>query len=74
LKWLAFIDSAQGTNVGPSLKVGIASVGVGLRYNLKKDISARFDVAQVVDGYSPPGNNVQPEGSVRGHVGVAFGF
>jgi len=74
LKWLAFIDSAQGTNVGPSLKAGIASVGVGLRYNLNKDISARFDVAQVVDGYSPTGNNIQPEGSVRGHVGVAFGF
>jgi hemolysin activation/secretion protein len=81
LKWLAFIDSAQGTNVGSknpllgqSLKVGIASVGVGLRYNLKKDISARFDVAQVVDGYSPVGGNVQPEGDIRGHVGVAFGF
>lgn len=74
LKWLAFIDSAQGTNVGPSLKVGIASLGVGLRYNLKKDISARLDVAQVVDGYSPITGNVQPEGSVRGHVGVAFGF
>jgi hemolysin activation/secretion protein len=75
LKWLAFVDSAQGSNVGPSLKVGIASVGVGLRYNLKKDISARFDVAQVLDGYSPKGlPNVQPEGDIRGHVGVAFGF
>ena len=81
LKWLAFIDSAQGTNAGSSnpalaqsLKVGIASVGVGLRYNLKKDISARFDVAQVVDGYSPITGNIQPEGSVRGHVGLAFGF
>jgi hemolysin activation/secretion protein len=76
LKWLAFIDAAQGTNVSPSLpsKVGIGSMGVGLRYNLKKDISARFDVARVVDGYSPITGNVQPEGDVRGHVGVAFGF
>ncbi len=76
LKWLAFVDAAQGTNVSPTLpsKVGIGSMGVGLRYNLKKDISARFDVARVVDGYSPITGNVQPEGDVRGHVGVAFGF
>lgn len=77
LKFLAFYDSAQGTNVGPSVKYGIASAGVGLRYNLNKDISARFDVAQVLDGYTPknlPKNTHQSEGSYRGHVGVAFGF
>ena len=77
LKFLAFYDSAQGTNVGPSVKYGIASAGVGLRYNLNKDISARFDLAQVLDGYTPknlPNENWQAEGSYRGHVGVAFGF
>ena len=77
LKFLAFVDAAQGSNVGPSVKYGIASAGVGLRYNLKKDISARFDVAQVLDGYTPknlPNENWQAEGSLRGHVGVAFGF
>lgn len=77
LKFLAFYDAAQGTNVGPSVKFGIASVGVGLRYNLNKDISARFDVAQVLDGHTPknlPNETWQAEGSYRGHVGVAFGF
>ena len=77
LKFLAFIDSAQGSNVGPSVKFAIASAGVGLRYNLNKDISARFDVAQVLDGYTPknlPNESWQAEGSYRGHVGVAFGF
>ena len=77
LKVLAFVDAAQGSNVGPSVKYGIASAGVGLRYNLKKDISARFDLAQVLDGYTPknlPNETWQAEGSYRGHVGVAFGF
>jgi len=82
LKFLAFIDSAQGSNAhGLTLdslsmnknKVGISSAGVGLRYNLRKDISARFDVARVLDGYSLSSSN-QPDGDVRGHVGVAFGF
>lgn len=76
-KWLAFVDSAQGSNVGPSMKVGIASAGVGLRYNVKKDISVRFDVARVIDGYSPNAGgikNVQVEGDFRGHAGVAYGF
>lgn len=76
-KFLGFYDAAQGFNITTlaNQHVGIASAGVGLRYNLKKDISARFDVARVLDGYSPKGlPNVQSEGTYRGHVGVAFGF
>lgn len=76
-KLLGFYDSAQGFNVtAPTNQhVGIASAGVGLRYTLKKDISARFDVARVLDGYSPRGlPNIQSEGTYRGHIGVAFGF
>jgi len=76
-KLLGFYDAAQGFNVTTATNqhVGVASAGVGLRYNLRKDISARFDVARVVDGYSPKGlPNVQSEGTYRGHVGVAFGF
>jgi hemolysin activation/secretion protein len=83
-KLLGFLDAAQGFSfnttpgaLAPAINrhVGIASAGLGLRYNLKKDISARFDVARVLDGYSPHGlPNVQSEGTYRGHVGVAFGF
>lgn len=76
-KLLGFYDSAQGFNTATTENqhVAVAAAGVGLRYNLKKDISARFDVARVVDGYSPKGlPNVQSEGTYRGHVGVAFGF
>ena len=77
LKWLVFFDSAQGYNLNPSVnqKVNIASMGVGLRYNIKKDVSARFDVARVMDGVWPNGApNTALEGDIRGHFGFAFGF
>ncbi|MCF8151353.1 MAG: ShlB/FhaC/HecB family hemolysin secretion/activation protein [Burkholderiaceae bacterium] len=77
LKWLAFYDTAQGYNLNPSVNrnANIASVGVGLRYSIKKDVSARFDVARVMDGLWPNGApNVALEGDVRGHFGLAFGF
>ena len=77
LKWLVFLDAAQGANLNPSAnqKVNIASVGVGLRYNLKKDISARLDIARVMDGVWPNGApSVALDGDIRGHFGLAFGF
>ena len=77
LKWLVFFDTARGFNLNPSLnqKVNIASLGVGLRYNLKKDVSARVDVARVMDGVWPNGlPNVALEGDIRGHFGLAIGF
>jgi hemolysin activation/secretion protein len=77
LKWLAFFDTGRGFNFNPSVneRVNIASMGVGLRYNIKKDISARFDVARVMDGYWPNAlPNVALEGDIRGHFSLAFGF
>jgi hemolysin activation/secretion protein len=77
LKWLAFFDSAQGSTLNPSLneKVNIASAGVGFRYNVKKDVSVRFDVARVMDGIWPNGApNIALEGDIRGHFALAFGF
>lgn len=77
LKWLVFYDSAQGFNLNPSLnqKVNIASMGVGLRYNIKKDVSARLDIARVMDGVWPNGAaNIALAGDIRGHFGLAFGF
>jgi hemolysin activation/secretion protein len=77
LKWLVFYDQAQGFNFNPSLnqRVNIASIGVGLRYNLKKDISARIDIARVMDGVWPNGApNIAVDGDIRGHFGLAFGF
>ncbi len=77
LKWLVFFDWAQGYNLNPSVnqKVNIASLGIGLRYNLKKDVSARLDIARVMDGVWPNGApNIALDGDIRGHFGLAFGF
>lgn len=77
LKWLVFYDSAQGFNLNPSVnqKVNIASLGVGLRYNINKDVSARLDIARVMDGVWPNGApSIALEGDIRGHFGIAYGF
>ena len=82
LKWLVFYDMGQGANLSPwnygapyNQKVGIASLGVGLRYNLRKDVSIRVDVARVMDGVWPNGApNIALDGDIRGHFGLAFGF
>jgi len=77
LKGLVFYDSAKGFNLNPSVNqhVNIASLGIGLRYNIKKDVSARFDIARVMDGQWPNGApNIALEGDIRGHFGLAFGF
>ena len=77
LKWLVFYDFAQGSNLNPSVnqKVNIASLGVGLRYNINKDVSARLDIARVMDGFWPNGApSIALESDIRGHFGIAYGF
>ncbi|MDZ4254556.1 MAG: ShlB/FhaC/HecB family hemolysin secretion/activation protein [Sulfuritalea sp.] len=82
LKWLVFYDTARGFNLSDSVasqrvnqKVNIASLGVGLRYNINKDVSARLDIARVMDGFWPNGApNIALEGDIRGHFGLAYGF
>lgn len=79
LKGLAFIDWASGQNLASNsfARANVASAGVGLRYNLNKDISVRFDIARVLEGHQPtPGNSAEAAkpGDIRGHFGLAFGF
>lgn len=77
LKGLLFFDVGRGFNLNPSVneKVNISSIGVGFRYNIKKDFSVRFDVARVTDGYWPNGlPNVALDGDIRGHFAIAVGF
>ncbi len=82
LKALAFYDWASGHNLGglaaPQFsRANIASAGLGLRYNVKKDISARFDLARVLEGHQPtPGNSAEAAkpGDIRGHFSIAVGF
>ena len=77
LRALAFYDFARGFNhnvAAGSLtptKIGVASVGAGVRYALGKNFSLRFDLAQVVDA-GPP--NTKERGDWRGHLNVMLGF
>ncbi len=78
LKGLLFVDWASGHNLAANsfARANVASVGVGFRYNLNKDISARFDLARVMEGHQPsPGTaEAAKPGDIRGHFGLAFGF
>jgi len=78
LKGVIFYDWASGHNFAATTfsRANVASAGVGLRYNLKKDVSARFDIARVMEGHQPgPGTaEAAKPGDIRGHFGLAFGF
>lgn len=81
VKGLVFYDFASGQNMAALAtgfaRANVASAGIGFRYNLKKDISARFDIARVMEGHQPtPGNSAEAAkpGDIRGHFGVVFGF
>lgn len=77
LRALVFYDFARGINHNVAAdsptpaSVSIASLGVGLRYVLGKDVSLRFDLAQVIDA-GPPGS--KDYGERRGHLSVMFAF
>jgi hemolysin activation/secretion protein len=80
-KGVVFYDWASGQNMAalPTgfARANVASAGVGIRYNLKKDISARVDIARVIEGHQAiPGNSPEAAkpGDIRGHFSMAFGF
>ena len=76
LRALAFYDFARGFNnnilgsVIPA-KVGIASVGVGVRYAASKDFTLRGDFVTVTDA-GPPGTAAR--GDRRAHASMMIGF
>lgn len=93
LRALAFYDFGRGrswsvvrgadTAVGPFEKYAVASMGLGLRYALKKDVSLRLDLAQVTDAGPAdvvPGTtatfpaNTEGRGDWRGHFALSLGF
>ena len=77
LRVLAFYDSSRGYTHGvpegslTPIKIGVASVGAGVRYGLGKDFSLRFDLAQVLDA-GPP--NTKERGDWRGHLNLMVAF
>ena len=85
-KSLVFYDWARGENksttgaaatTSPAYSdTGISSMGIGFRYNLKKDIAARFDIAYIIEGSQDAPGLLQQEkpGDIRGQFAFAFGF
>lgn len=93
LKAVGFYDFGRAFNylgsrsadlgASPFEKAGIASVGVGLRYAMAKDLSVRFDLAHIVDAGPAditPGTtatnpaNTESRGDWRGHFAVQVAF
>jgi len=77
LRVLAFYDFSRGYNHGvpedslTPAKIGVASIGAGVRYGIGKDFSLRFDLGQVLDA-GPP--NTKGRGDWRGHLNVMLAF
>ncbi len=74
-------DNFHGVTVAAGTKsinefTSISSIGLGLRYSLRKDISAKFDWARVLD--SSPANRLTPNNMVddqwRAHFSLIYGF
>ena len=77
LRLLAFVDLGRGSNnnVTPAAQVpstlNLASVGVGMRYALGRDLTLRLDVARVLAN----GNSVtENRGDLNAHLSAILGF
>lgn len=76
LRGVLFYDFARGHNSDvlvppPATNVGIASAGVGLRYNMQKDLTIRVDLAEVQKA-GPTGT--EGRGDWFGHVNLMYNF
>jgi len=80
LKAVAFYDWGSGQNITPATtsfsRTNIASAGIGFRYSLDKDISAKFDLVRVMEGHatSPTTGEAAKPGDIRGHFSLTYGF
>jgi hemolysin activation/secretion protein len=75
LRGILFYDFARGHNNDAALATpgsfGIASGGLGLRYNLQKDLILRVDLAEVLKTSQPASEN---RGDWFGHVNMSYSF
>jgi hemolysin activation/secretion protein len=78
LKGLVFYDWAYGHDVDATTTATnkhIASLGVGFRYNLGKDVAVRFDLAKILDTHqASPTTAEATKPAIRGHLSVVYGF
>lgn len=78
LRVLAFYDLANGSNLNqpfdqPS-NFGLASGGVGARYQWRRDLSWRFDLAHVHRAPAIAGGGPMADARWRAHFGLTVGF
>lgn len=73
LRGLLFYDIARAVNKPlageDSLRVSIASIGAGIRWNIHRNFNMRVDLARVTDG-----GGSREKGDLHGHLSVYFGF
>lgn len=81
LKGVFFYDFAHGRNNNDNattIDMNIAGIGLGVRYNFKKDVSFRYDWAQVADGHGVWNGTqtdiIERKGDTRSHFSLAIGF
>lgn len=84
LRGVMFYDFARGYSynvvrtVANYDKAGVAAIGVGLRYTLDKQFSAKFDLANVIDAgpVDIPGSasNTEGRGDWRAHFNMMYSF
>lgn len=78
LRLLGFLDAAGGSNLNqpfdsPS-QFGLASAGVGARYQLRRDVAWRFDLAYVQRAPAISNGGPMADAKWRAHFGLTLGF
>lgn len=78
LRMLVFYDIARGYNFrlagDADQRMAIASVGLGVRFNLGKNLSVKADYARVTDARVMNATSSQARGDARGHFSLALNF
>ncbi len=78
LRMLVFYDAARGYSVrlpgDADQRLAIASVGLGVRFDLGKNLTLRADYARVTDARVMNVVSSQVKGDARGHFSLALSF
>ena len=78
LRMLVFYDIARGYNFklpgDADQRLAIASVGLGVRFNLGKNLTFKADYARVTDVRAMNATSSQVKGDARGHFALAVSF
>ena len=78
LRMLVFYDVARGYNYrlagDADQRLAIASLGLGMRFNLGKMLTLRADYARVTDVRAMNATSSQVKGDARGHFSLALSF